>query len=116
MDPNIHYRVHKSLPLTPIQSQLNPVRITPSCLGPVLIQGRDISVGIATGYGLDGPGSIPVRVKILLSSTESTPAVEPIKWVAEALFLGGNAAGREAGHSPPTSAEIKSGRVIPPLS
>jgi hypothetical protein len=27
------------------------------------IQSRDISVGVVTGYGLDGPGSIPVAVK-----------------------------------------------------
>jgi hypothetical protein len=31
------------------------------------VRSRDNSVGVATGYGLDGPGSIPSRVKIYFS-------------------------------------------------
>jgi hypothetical protein len=63
---------------------------------------RDSSVGIATGYGLDDQGSgssSPGRVKNFLFSGVHPP---PIKWIP-----GVKRQGREAGHSPPTSAEVK---------
>jgi hypothetical protein len=76
---------------------------------------RDSSVGIATGYGLDDQGgggsSSPGRVKNVHFSISSSPALgstqPPIKWVAGALPPGVKRQGREADHSPPTSAEIK---------
>jgi hypothetical protein len=39
---------------------------------------RDSSVGIATGYGLDGYSSIPVRDEIILYSVASRRNLEPI--------------------------------------
>jgi hypothetical protein len=36
--------------------------------------GQDTSVGIATGYGLDGRDSNPDRDKVFLFSTTSRPA------------------------------------------
>jgi hypothetical protein len=70
---------------------------------------RDSSVGIATDYGLDDQGggsSSPGSVKHLHFSISSRPALgstqPPIKWVP-----GVNRQGREADHSPPTSAEVK---------
>jgi hypothetical protein len=52
---------------------------------------RDISIGIMTGYGLDGRGSITDRVKIFLYSTASIPALRPtrriIQWIPGALSL-----------------------------
>jgi hypothetical protein len=73
------------------------------------------AVSIATGYGLDdgeGRSSSLGRVKnFLFSSTSSRPALRPTQphfhWVLGALSLGVKRPGREADHSPPTSAEVK---------
>jgi hypothetical protein len=59
---------------------------------PRILRSRDSSVGIATGYGLDGPGSIPAE------------ALSPIK-----------RQGREADHSPPSSSKVKKGGATLPL-
>jgi hypothetical protein len=61
---------------------------------------RDSAVGIATGYGMDsrGVGAGPVL----------GPTKPPIQRVPVALSPRGvQRPGREADHSPPTSAEIK---------
>jgi hypothetical protein len=70
---------------------------------------RDSSVGIATGYGLDdqmGGSWSPGRVKNFHFSISSRSALgstqPPTKWVP-----GVKRQGREADHSPPTSAEVK---------
>jgi hypothetical protein len=75
---------------------------------------RDISVCIATGYGLDDRMfgvRIPAGVGIFLFTTVSIPAlgsIHPrIQWVLESLSLGIKRPGREADHSPPSSAEVK---------
>jgi hypothetical protein len=51
------------------------------------------------------------KVKNFLFSTSSRPALgftqPPIQWVPGAHFLGVKRRGREAGHSPPASAEVK---------
>jgi hypothetical protein len=38
---------------------------------------REISVGIATGYGLESRGSIPGKGVVLLYSTAARPALRP---------------------------------------
>jgi hypothetical protein len=72
-------------------------------------ESRDSSVGTATGHGLDdreGRSSSPGKVKDFLLSRSSRPVLgftqPPIQWVR-----GVKRSGREADHSPPTSAEIK---------
>jgi hypothetical protein len=69
------------------------------------------SVGIATGYVLDGRDSIPERGKDLSLG----PTQPPIQWVPGAVFLGVKRPDREADHSPPSSAEVKNGGAIPPF-
>jgi hypothetical protein len=73
---------------------------------------RDGSVGIATGYGLDDRG-VAVRVPVdknfhfsVSSRPVLGPTQSPIQWVPGALSLGVKWTGREADHSPPTSAEV----------
>ena len=63
------------------------------------------SVGIATGYRLDGPGiefSAPVQ---------TGPGAHPVSCImGTGSFLGGKEqSGRDADHSPPSSAVIKKG-------
>jgi hypothetical protein len=76
--------------------------------------GRDSSVGIALGYGLDDRGSrvrFPAGLGIFLFTTASRTAPGlthlPIQWVPGALSLEVKRPGREADHSPPSSAEVK---------
>jgi hypothetical protein len=71
---------------------------------------------IGTGYGLDDRGvgvRIPVGSRIF--STLSIQALGPtqplIQWVPGALSPGVKRPGREADHSPPTSAEVKKIRI-----
>jgi hypothetical protein len=75
---------------------------------------RDSSVGIALSYGLDDRGSrvrFPAGLGIFLFTTASRTALGPIKppirWVPGALSLGVKRPEREAGQSPPSSAEVK---------
>jgi hypothetical protein len=77
---------------------------------------RDSSVGIALGYRLDDRGSrvrLPAGrgVGIFLFTTVSRMALGPtqprIQWIRGALSLGVKRPGREADHSPPSSAEVK---------
>jgi hypothetical protein len=76
-------------------------------------------VGMATGYGLDGRSLIPGRAKIFLFSTASRPALRPtqlpIKCELGALCPGIKQPGSEAERSPPTDADVKSSKAIPPL-
>jgi hypothetical protein len=73
----------------------------------------DSSVGIALEYGLGDRGS-RVRFSAVLgiflftvSRTVLRPTQPPIQWVPGALSLGVKRPGREADHSPPSSAEVK---------
>jgi hypothetical protein len=86
---------------------------------------RDSSVSIATGYGLDGR-MMEVRFSTALGNflfdTVSTavlgPTQLPIHWVLKALSLGVKKPGRDADHSPPSSAEVKNAwnyTSIPPI-
>jgi hypothetical protein len=68
--------------------------------------GRDSSVGVATGYGLDGPG-IESRWRRDFSHASRPalgPTQPPVRWVP-----GVKQPGRGADHPPPSSAEFENG-------
>jgi hypothetical protein len=82
--------------------------------------GRDSSVGIATGYGLDGLGSIPGMSKRFLSPSRRpdrlwTPPKPRIQWVPATLSPGLKRLGHDADHSTPSSVEVMNGGAISPL-
>jgi hypothetical protein len=78
------------------------------------LKSRDSSVGIALGYGLDGRSS---RVRFpagagnfsLHHRVQNGSGAHPASYSmgTRVSFPGGKAAGREADHSPPCSAEVK---------
>jgi hypothetical protein len=84
-----------------------------------ILGSRDSSVGMAaTGYELDGRGSIPGRGKYIFSIASRPllrPIHPPIQWVPGDLSSGVKRLGRQANNSPPPSSEVKNGRAIPPL-
>ena len=68
--------------------------------------GSGSSVGIATDYRLDGPGSNPVRDELFRPSRPALgPTQPPVKWVP-CLSRGKVRPGRAADHSPPSSAAV----------
>jgi hypothetical protein len=79
-----------------------------------IYQTRDSSVGIELGYGLDERGS---RVRFPAGAGNFSlhhrvqngpgPTQPPIQWVPGALSLWVKRPGREADHSPPSSADVK---------
>jgi hypothetical protein len=83
-------------------------------IGLCFLKSHDSSVGIALGYGLDDWGS---RVRFpaetgnfpLHHRVQNGSGAHPAsyQWVSGALSLGVKRLGREAEHSPPSSAEVK---------
>jgi hypothetical protein len=77
------------------------------------------SVGTGTGYGLDGRGLIPGREKrfFLLHSVQNGSGAQSASYPMDTgcSFPGGEPTGREADHSPPSSADVKNGGVITSL-
>jgi hypothetical protein len=67
---------------------------------------RDSSVGIALGYELDRQG-MGIFLFTTASRTVLEPTQPPNEWVPGFLSVGIKRPGREADHSPPSSAEAK---------
>ena len=73
---------------------------------PSIHSGPGSSVGIATDYGLDGPGSNPGGDEIFRPSRPALgPTQPPVKWVP-GLSRGKVRPGRAADHSLPSSAAV----------
>jgi len=70
--------------------------------------GRDSSVGIATGYGLDGPGIESRWGKIFRTCPDRPWGPPSLLYNGYRVFPGGKERpGREADPSPPSSAVVK---------
>jgi hypothetical protein len=59
------------------------------------------------GSGVRFPAGVGIFLFTTASRTALGPTQPPIQWVAGALSLGVKRPGREADHSPPSSAEVK---------
>jgi hypothetical protein len=74
------------------------------------IKSRDSSVGIALdnrGSGIRFPAGLGIFLLTTASRTALGPTQPPIQWTPGALYMGVKLPGREADHSPPSSAEVK---------
>jgi hypothetical protein len=77
---------------------------------------RHSSVGIAMGYRVDGAGYIPGSARFFSSSYRPDRLWDPPRFLSSGYRGWVKRQGREFDHSPPSSAEVKNGGNIPPLS
>jgi hypothetical protein len=111
---------HLPPPPTALPSESVPVIILSFLLSTLPMKRAGIAQSVqrrATGYGL-GFNSRQWQ-KVLLYSTDSRPALELtqplIHWVPGVLSSDVKQPGRETDHPPPSSAEVKNSRAIPPI-
>ena len=72
--------------------------------------GRDSSVGIATRYGLDGPGIESRWGERFSASVQTGPGSHPASYtMGTGSFPGVKRPGRGVDHPSPSSAEVKEG-------
>jgi len=70
--------------------------------------GLDCSVGIATRYGLDGPGIESRWGARFTAAVQTGPGVHPVSYtMGTGSFSGVKRPGRGVDHLPPFSAEVK---------
>jgi hypothetical protein len=78
-------------------------------------ESRDIPIGIATSYGLDGLGSLPAEARYfcLFRSVQTESRVHPVDTGGSLPRV--KQPRCEADHSPLSRIEVKNGGAIPPL-
>jgi hypothetical protein len=70
--------------------------------------GRDSSVGIVTGYGLDGPGIESRWRRDFSDNVQDGPGAHPASYtMGTGSFQGLKRPGRGADHPPPSAAEVR---------
>jgi hypothetical protein len=69
--------------------------------------GRDNAVGIATRYGLEGPGIESRWGEIFRTYSDRLRGQPSLLYNGYRVFPGVKAAGRDTDHTPPSSAEVK---------
>jgi hypothetical protein len=116
-NPKIHFRVHKSPPMVPTPIQMNPVQTFPpyfrKIYSRIIIPSTPrFRAGTATRVWAGRSRFYSWRrLGIFLIATASGPALgstqTPMQWIPEAFSFGVKLPGREADHSPPSSAEVK---------
>ena len=80
----------------------------------VRFSGPGSSLGIATGYGLDGPGSNPGGGEIFRTCSDRPWGPPSLLYNGYRVFpWGKERPGRDADPSPSSSAEVMKGRAIP---
>jgi hypothetical protein len=78
------------------------------------MMGRDSSVGIATGYGMDGQGFESRWGARFFAHVQTGPGAHPASCtMGTGSFPGVKRPGRGADHPPPSSAEVR--KEYPPL-
>jgi hypothetical protein len=78
------------------------------CTVMIISVGRDSSVGIATGYGLDGPGIESRWGARFFAHVQTGPEAHPASCtMGTGSFPGVKRPGRGADHPSPSSAEVK---------
>jgi hypothetical protein len=100
---------HNSPPMGPILSQLHPVH---TFLHPTFLRYTAISIGV---LGFDSRRRLGIFLFTTASRSALGPTQPPIQWVPGTLSLGVKRPGREAHHSPPSSAEVNNAWCYNPL-